>query len=123
MVQFCGHRLHVHSSFQLFLTTTAVPTSISPSVASEVCVISFSSSLPLAEDILTDTTFNVATGNIDHCIEVSTGVASFKEELRSLDGELFEKLPMNAKEGCYWWSTEKISNIVSKKNEVYHTCM
>ena len=118
MVHFCGHRLHIHRSFQLFMTTTAHPGHISPSLASQVTVINFPTSLPLAEDLLVETAFNMATGSGDEFREVSRGIASCREKLNVLDEELFGKLPMHEKEGCYWWSTEKITNIVSKKNEV-----
>lgn len=118
VVQFCGHRLHVHPSFQLFMSTPIFPTHVSPSLASQVSVINFSPSLPLAEDLLLNIAFNMATGKGVGFIETCEGIASYKAELLSLDGEMFSKLPVNDQEECYWWSTEKIANIVAKKNEV-----
>lgn len=118
MVHFCGHRLHVHSTFKLFMTTPISPTLLSPSLASQVSVINFSSSIPLAEDILLDTIFDVATRKGTDFIETTRDLASCKAELVSLDEEMFSKLPVNGKDGCYWWSTEKIADIVSKKNGV-----
>ena len=118
MVQFCGHRLHVHPSFSLLLTTPLSPSSLSSSLASQVSIITFPTSLPLAEDVLVDTAFNILTERTGEFIEASKGIAACKAELRSLEGEFFAKLPVNGKEGCYWWSTEKIANIVAKKEEV-----
>ena len=118
MVQFCGHRLHVQASFQLFMTTTVPPSHLSPSLASEVSVVNFTSSLPLAEDLLVDIAFNMMTGKGNDFRDTSKGIAVCKAQLRSLNEELFDKLPMNGKEDCYWWSSEKITNIMSKKNEV-----
>ena len=123
MVQFCGHRLHVHSSFQLFMTTPISPTLLSPSLASQVSVINFSPSIPLAEDILLDTIFDMATKKGTEFLETTRDIASCKAEFVSLDEEMFSKLPVNGKEGCYWWSTEKIDNIVTKKNGVCSRCM
>ena len=118
MVQFCGHRLHVHPSFSLLLTTPLSPSSLSSSLASQVSIITFPTSLPLAEDVLVDTAFNILTERTGEFIEASKGIAACKAELRSLEREFFAKLPVNGKEGCYWWSTEKIANIVAKNEEV-----
>ena len=118
MVQFCGHRLHVHSSFKLFMTTPIPPILLCPSLASQVSVINFSSSIPLAEDILLDTIFDMATRKGTAFLETTRDMASCKAELVSLDEEMFSKLPLNGKDGCYWWSAEKIANIVAKKNGV-----
>lgn len=51
-------------------------------------------------------------------MEASKGIAACKAELRSLEEEFFAKLPVDGKEICYWWSTEKISNIVTNKDQV-----
>ena len=122
MAQFCGHRLHVHSSFKLFMTTPIPPTLLSSSLASQVSVINFSSSIPLAEDILLDTIFDLATRKGTEFLETTRVMASCKAGLVSLDEEMFSKLPVNEKDGCYWWSTEKIANIVAKKNGVCAVC-
>ena len=118
MVQFCGHRLHVHPSFSLLLTTPLPPSSLSPSLASQVSPITFPASLPLTEDILVDTAFNMLTERAGEFMEVSKGIAACKAELRLLEGEVFSKLPVDRKEACYWWSTEKITNIVTNKDQV-----
>ena len=73
IVQFCGHRLHVHAAFSLLLTTPLPPSSISPSLASQVSIILFPTSLPLAEDLLIDTAFNMLTGREGEYIEASKG--------------------------------------------------
>ena len=119
IVQFCGHRLHVHPSFSLLLTTPLSPSSLSPSLASLVIIVSFPASLPLTEDILVDTAFNMLTGKEGEYMEACKGIAAGKAELRSLEGEFFAKLPVDGKEACYWWSTEKISNIVTNKDQVH----
>ena len=45
-------------------------------------------------------------------------VAKTKSELRELDKNLFESLPKEEKTDSYWHSTEKIKDIMSKKDKV-----
>ena len=68
-----------------------------------------------------DTAFNIVTGKAGEFVETSRAIAMCKAELRLLEEECFDKLPVDGKEGCYWWSTDKITNIVAKKNEVMCT--
>ena len=60
----------------------------------------------------------VYTTNNQPTLLMYIGIAECKAEIRSLEGEFFAKLPVDGKEVCYWWSTEKITNIVTKKEQV-----
>ena len=52
VVQFCGWKLHVHPTVSLTLATSAPPPSLPPELLTATSVVSFASSLPLAQERL-----------------------------------------------------------------------
>lgn len=119
VVHFCGHRLHVHPRFRLYLTNVFPLSSIPASLCSDLNVISLSPSIPLSQDILLNESFQVLfPDESSHFVAVCEKIARGKERLRALEAELFASLPKKGRMEHYSQSTEKISKIVDQKMEV-----
>lgn len=120
MIHWCGHRLHVHPSFQLYLTTTTPPTAIASSIKDDVSVVSCDVTLPVAKNLLLEIAVDIL-GSKDMKDDFRTsceGVAKCRSHLKQLEEELIKQLPSAGKEQSYWLITEKIANTVTKKNKV-----
>ena len=119
VAQFCGHRLHVHPRFRLYLTTVSPLSSIPASLLSDLNVINLSPSIPLSQDVLLNETIRVLLPDeSSHFVVVCEEIARGKERLGALEAELFASLPKEGRTESYWQSTEKISKIVDQKMEV-----
>ena len=120
MVQLCGHRLHVHPSFQLYLTTTTPPTAIPSSLRDDVTVVSCDVTMAVAQDLILEAAVGLLGSNdMKGGFRTSCeGVATCRSQLKQLEQELIEQLPSPGKEQSYWLCTEKIATTVTKKNEV-----
>ena len=119
MIHFCGHRLHVHPRFQLYLTTTVPPSSLPLSLLSDLNVINLSVTVPLAQDILLNSALQVLLPKESSgFVELYSEIAALKDRLRELEENIFKSLPKEGKMDSYWSSTDKITNIVAMKNEV-----
>ncbi len=119
-MQLCGHRIHVHSSFKLYLTTTTPLSSLTPSLRDDVTLISLDVSHPVAVDLLLSTALEKLGGQefIEKVERSCVGVASCKEQLANLEGVLLSQLPTNGKDPVYVVCTERIAATVDKSNQV-----
>ena len=117
MVQLCGHRLHVHPSFQLYLTTTTPSTAIPSSLRDDVSMISCDVTMPVAQDLLLEAAVGILGNKSmkDGFRTSCEGVAMCRSQLKQLEIELIEQLPSPGKEQSYWLCTEKIATTVAKK--------
>ena len=119
VIQFCGHRLHIHPKFRLYLTMTTPITSLPPSLSSDLTVINLGSSVPLAQDILLDEAFQVLLPEESaDFVAVCAEVAELKKRLCQLESEVFRSLPKGGKMQNYWQATNEIKETVNLKNEV-----
>ena len=120
IVQLCGHRLHVHPSFKLYLTTPTPLMSLPPSLRDLVTLISCDVSQPVAADLLMNTALSTLGGSeaSEEVKRSCVGVASCKAQLEELGQQLFNQLPCRGKEPVYRVCTEKFSASVARKNEV-----
>ena len=125
VIHFCGHRLHVHPKFRLFLTTSTATispspsTSLPPSLTSDLSYINLGPSVPLTQDILLHTAFQVLLPKESARFgEVCVEVAGLKAKLCQLEEEVFNCLPKEGRERNYWQSTESIVELVSQKDKV-----
>lgn len=88
------------------------------SFLSDLNVINLCASIPLAQDLLLDKAFcTLLPGEYSKfeatCEEVERG----KRQLWELEEEVFASLPKQTRIDSYWQATEKISQIVERKNE------
>lgn len=119
VIHFCGHRLHVHSKFQLYLTTTTHPSALPTSLTSILNVVNLSSSIPLAQDVLTTLAFQTLfPEGYQRFRQECEEIAKLKGELRELEKKVFESLPKERNMENYWQSTDKISSLLRTKHEV-----
>ena len=119
VIQFCGHRLHVHSKFRLYLTTVAPLSSVPASLLSDLNVINLCPSIPLSQDILLDKTLQILLPDEhSHLGAVCEEIAKGKKRLEALEAEMFASLPREGRTESYWRSTEAINKIVQQKDEV-----
>lgn len=119
VIIFCGHRLHVHPRFSLYLTTTTHPSSLPPSLLSDLNVINLGPSVPLAQDLLLDEAFLVLLPEESSSFRaVCHDIAKHKERLKQLEGEVFDSLPKEGRTESYAYSTDRITAVVELINEV-----
>lgn len=119
VIRFCGRKLHVHPSFHLYTTTTSAPQEVSTALATDTTIINFSVSLPLAQELILKTAFQMFFGRQnEECGEICQKIAEFRERLTSVEAEVFEKLQAQGQEDNYWWSAEKIGQLITTMKEV-----
>ncbi len=95
------------------------PSSLPSNITCDLNVVSFDCSIPLALDILLDGACKIIlTEEGNHFRDLCEETAKIRTELRDLDIKLFQSLPKKGKADNYWNSTEKIREIMSKKENV-----
>lgn len=86
MVKFCGRKLHVHPSFQLYMTTTCRPEDIPDTLAAQLAIVNFSLSFPLTQDLLVDILFD----QVEDYRATCACVAACRSNISQTDRELLE---------------------------------
>lgn len=122
VVQWCGHRLHVHPSFNLYLTTATPPSAISLNLRDSVSLISCDITIPVAQGLLADGFIKLLCSQevMDRFKMACEGANSSRSQLKLLEEEIYQQLPSEATNKSYWLSTEKIKTTVAKMNEVHN---
>ena len=102
------------------MTTTSLPSSIPTSLATDMAVIDFRASLPLAQELLLPSTIDLLHGSNEYKNTCSS-IAACKGRITEMGEQLFEMLCQQRGDEAYWWNAEKIATLVTAKNKVPET--